>query len=70
MTKPTKNPFSESPLTEHIAATDFVRIFSPELVKQVMPLFDRGNVILKGTPGSGKTMLLSIFKLDTRIAYS
>jgi len=70
MTKPTKNPFSESPLTEHIAATDFVRIFSPELVKQVMPLFDRGNVILKGTPGSGKTMLLSLFKLDTRIAYS
>ncbi|MDP3424350.1 MAG: hypothetical protein Q8S32_11375 [Burkholderiaceae bacterium] len=68
--KPTKNPFSESPLTEHIAADDFVRIFSPELVKQVMSLFDRGNVILKGTPGSGKTMLLSLFKLDTRIAYA
>lgn len=70
MKKPVKNPFSESPLTEHIAADDFVRIFSPELVKQVMSLFDRGNVILKGTPGTGKTMLLSLFKLDTRIAYS
>lgn len=66
---PTKNPFSESPLTEHIAANEFVRIFSPKLVAQVMPLFDRGNVVLKGTPGSGKTMLLSLFKLETRIAY-
>lgn len=69
MKLPTKNPFSESPLTEHIAADEFVRIFSPELVRQVMPLFDRGNVVLKGTPGSGKTMLLSLFKLETRIAY-
>jgi hypothetical protein len=69
MKLPSKNPFSESPLTEHIAADEFVRIFSPELVRLVTPLFDRGNVILKGTPGSGKTMLLSLFKLETRIAY-
>lgn len=63
------NPFAESLLTEHIAPEDFVRIFSPLIIENARALFRHGNVVLKGTPGSGKSMLLALLKPETRIAY-
>lgn len=63
------NPFAESNLTEHIAAEDFVSIFSPAILEHTTALFSQGNVILAGTPGTGKSMLLALIKPETRIAY-
>lgn len=63
------NPFAESNLTEHIAAEDFVSIFSPVILEHAAALFSQGNVILAGTPGTGKSMLLALIKPETRIAY-
>jgi hypothetical protein len=63
------NPFAESTLTEHIAAEDFVTIFSPVILEEASALFHQGNVVLAGTPGTGKSMLLALLKPETRIAY-
>lgn len=63
------NPFAESNLTEQIAPDDFVKIFSPMILEQADALFRHGNVILAGTPGTGKSMLLALLKPETRIAY-
>jgi hypothetical protein len=63
------NPFAESTTTEHIAPEDFVRIFSPSILENAEALFLHGNVVLKGTPGSGKSMLLALLKPETRMAY-
>lgn len=63
------NPFAESNLTEHIAAEDFVSIFSPVILEHATALFSQGNVILAGTPGTGKSMLLALIKPETRVAY-
>ncbi len=64
------NPFRELYLTESITPDRFVYLFSPFLVEQALALFEPGHVILKGLPGSGKSMLLSLLKPDVRIAYA
>ncbi|MEK6364986.1 MAG: hypothetical protein V4803_04995 [Burkholderia gladioli] len=69
MTKIAINPFAESKITEHIAAEDFVRAFSPLIVRNATELFRHGNVVLRGTPGSGKSMLLALLRPETRMAY-
>lgn len=69
MTKIPMNPFAESAITEHIAAEDFVRVFSPLIVSNATELFRHGNVVLRGTPGSGKSMLLALLRPETRMAY-
>lgn len=63
------NPFAEGAVTEHIAAEDFVRVFSPLIVSNANELFRHGNVVLRGTPGSGKSMLLALLRPETRMAY-
>src|SRR5438874_133116 len=64
------NPFHEIYVTDSIAADDFVRYFSPFLVPHLPELFREGNVVLKGTQGSGKSMLLKLFLPETRVAYA
>lgn len=67
-----RNPFQELYVTEAFldgGADKFVSGFSPIIVKHALGLFQPGNVILKGLPGSGKSMLLNLLRPDTRIAY-
>ena len=63
------NPFHELYVTETIRPKEFVSLFSPFLVKHALALFRRGNVVLRGTQGSGKSMLLHLLKPEIRLAY-
>lgn len=65
-----KNPFHELYLTESIGPEKFVHLFSPFLVDKALALFEPGHVILKGLPGSGKSMLLNLLKPEIRIAFA
>src|ERR1051326_867013 len=63
------NPFHELFFTDSAPTQDFVRYFSPFLVPHVRELFQQGNVVLKGTQGCGKTMLLTLLRPEIRVAY-
>ena len=47
-----------------------MRLFSDILVINAQALFRPGNIVLKGTQGSGKSMLLNLFKPQIRLAYA
>jgi len=64
------NPFNELYVTETVGASAFVQIFSPFILKNASALFLPGNVVVKGTQGCGKSMLLSLLKPEVRIAYA
>lgn len=64
------NPFAESTVAEFIQADEFVQIFSPAVISTAQELFRPGNVVLKGAPGSGKSMLLTLLKPETQAAYA
>lgn len=64
-----QNPFFQLYAGDRISAHDFVTIFSPFLVEHSGPLFYPGNVVVTGVQGSGKSMLLSLLKPTTRLAY-
>lgn len=64
------NPFDSLYVTETIDPESFVRVFSPLLVHDTSALFRPGNVVLVGTQGSGKSMLLTLLKPETRIAFA
>jgi hypothetical protein len=64
------NPFAESSAAEYIHSDEFVHIFSPAIINSAQELFLPGNVVLKGTPGSGKSMLLTLLKPETQAAYA
>ncbi len=63
------NPFHELYVTESFEANSFVDLFSNVLIDHAAPLFKPGNVILKGLPGTGKTMMLSLLDSTIRLAY-
>ena len=63
------NPFHELYVTEDIKSDRFVRLFSPYFVQHAHSLFQAGNVILTGLPGSGKSMLLSLLTPEVRLSY-
>ncbi|RCR69685.1 ORC-CDC6 family AAA ATPase [Larkinella punicea] len=63
------NPFHELYVTESIGSDAFVKLFSDVLVDHTLALFKPGNVVLKGLPGTGKSMMLSLLKPSVRIAY-
>ena len=65
-----RNPFNQLYVGEKIPSDEFVEIFSNELVKPAMPLFEAGNVILSGVQGTGKSMLFKLMRPDVRLAYS
>lgn len=67
--KKNQNPFHDLWLTEILSPNEFVQMFSPELVKYTGELFSSGNVVVRGRQGSGKSMLLRLLDIGTRIAY-
>lgn len=59
--------FSDDTQTEN----NFVELFSEEVLQTAIhPVFQGGNVVLSGTQGCGKTMILSLLRPETRIAYA
>jgi hypothetical protein len=64
-----RNPFGQLYLTENILGEQFPVVFSPTLVPAVAPLFEQGNVVLAGTQGTGKSMLLRLLDTRTRLAF-
>jgi len=64
------NPFHELYVGESIGPDKFVDLFSEVIVKHALDLFQPGHVILKGLPGTGKSMLLNLLKPTVRIAYA
>jgi len=64
------NPFMQQYIGEIASPEDFVNLFSPVLIPHFLSLFQKGNVVLRGTQGSGKSMLLNLLKPDISIAYS
>lgn len=64
------NPFQELYVTDNADPKVFVRLFSDLPVQHAQPLFREGNVIIKGTQGSGKSMLLNLFQPQIRLAYA
>lgn len=63
------NPFNEAYVTHTVTEECFVHYFSPVLVDQAAAIFQPGNVVVKGTQGSGKSMLLRLLDPRIRIAY-
>ncbi|WP_266160394.1 hypothetical protein [Dyella silvatica] len=63
------NPFHDLWLTEILNPSEFVQMFSPFVVKNMDELFGTTNVVVRGTQGSGKSMLLNLLSTTTRIAY-
>jgi hypothetical protein len=65
-----RNPFHHLYVGEHISPDGFVALFSHYLVPHAMALFERGNVVLTGIQGSGKSMLFQLLRPEVRLAYA
>lgn len=63
------NPFQELYVTDSPDPNVFVNLFSDYPIQHAQILFRTGNVVLKGSQGSGKSMLLNLFRPEIRIAY-
>ncbi|MFP3614545.1 hypothetical protein SB778_31125 [Paraburkholderia sp. SIMBA_050] len=63
-----RNPFDALDVSE-VNLRDFVGTFSDVVLETAAPLFNRGNVVVKGMQGAGKSMLLGLLKPEIRIAY-
>lgn len=63
------NPFYELYLADSIPARDYVALFSPFLIPHVQQVFLRGNVVVVGGQGAGKSMLLALLRHQTRFKY-
>lgn len=68
----TINPFQQLYFSDDTQTeTTFAELFSSEVLQTAIhPVFQGGNVVLSGTQGCGKTMILSLLRPETRIAYS
>jgi hypothetical protein len=67
----TINPFQQLYFSDDTQTeTTFVELFSAEVLQTAIhPVFQGGNVVLSGAQGCGKTMILSLLRPETRIAY-
>lgn len=67
----TINPFQQLYFSDDTQTeTNFVELFSHEVLQTAIhPVFQGGNVVLSGTQGCGKTMILNLLRPETRIAY-
>jgi hypothetical protein len=63
------NPFQDPRSADSLNGKAYVRCFSPYLVAHLPEVFSQGNVILRGTIGCGKSMILRLFDPKVRIAY-
>ncbi len=64
-----KNPFHEAHVTDTVADEDFASYFSPFLVPACKDIFLPGNVVIKGTQGCGKSMMLRLLEPEIRLKY-
>lgn len=66
------NPFQQLYFSDDTQSeNNFVELFSDEVLQTAIhPVFQGGNVVLSGTQGCGKTMILSLLRPEIRIAYS
>ena len=66
-----QNPFNELYLSEAIEhPAVYSRWFSPTIITgETETLFRKGNAVLRGSNGIGKTMLLRLFSPEVRAAY-
>ena len=66
-----ENPFNKLYLSEAIDDVSlYSEWFSPALLRgQTASLFSRENTVLRGTHGTGKTMLLRLISPQVRAAY-
>jgi hypothetical protein len=67
----TINPFQQLYFSDDTQSEDnFVQLFSDEVLQAAIhPVFQGGNVVLSGTQGCGKTMILNLLRPEIRIAY-
>lgn len=70
MKDPCPNPFTEAYVTHSVSDWHFVRYFSDVLVRPAKAIYQPGNVVVRGTQGSGKSMLLHLLDPEIRIAYA
>jgi hypothetical protein len=65
------NPFQQLYFSDDTQTEDnFVELFSSEVLQTAIhPVFQGGNVVLSGTQGCGKTMILNLLRPEIRIAY-
>ncbi|WP_417375551.1 hypothetical protein [Gimesia maris] len=68
MTTP-RNPFTTLYVTERLDELQFPKLFSPILIPHITALFEAGNLVLEGTQGTGKSMLLALIQTEIRLAY-
>jgi hypothetical protein len=67
----TINPFQQLYFSDDTQSEDFVELFSTVPIESAInPVFQGGNVVLSGTQGCGKTMILNLLRPETRIAYA
>lgn len=68
----TINPFQQLYFSDDIQSeNNFVELFSDEVLQTAIhPVFQGGNVVLSGAQGCGKTMILSLLRPETRMAYA
>lgn len=67
------NPFQELYVADTVSQKHFVQLFSRvpmDALTEFHQLFQKGNVILLGSQGCGKTMLLTLFRPEIRKAYA
>jgi len=64
-----KNPFEELYVGEMVSDEHFVDVFSPKLMDHALAMFKNTHVVVQGTEGAGKTMLLALLKPEVRVAY-
>lgn len=64
------NPFDSLYMGENVDPQEFVQLFSPLVVNETLPLYQQGNVVMLGTQGTGKSMLLGLLKPQVRLAYA
>lgn len=65
-----RNPFGQLYVGDKMPPDEFVALFSTELVAPAMPIFERGNVVLSGVQGTGKSMLFKLLVPEVRLAYA
>lgn len=64
------NPFQVLYVTDSPDPRVFVKLFSDLPVPFALPLYRPGHVVLKGTQGTGKSMLLNLLRPRIRLAYA
>ena len=65
------NPFQDVYVADSVDESDFAKLFSKvPLQPAIHPVFHEGNVVLYGTQGCGKTMILRLLNPETRLGFA